>query len=174
MQDQSDLVHLATAIHNKASGFVTSEEAILRAREILQSKYSVDVIGASEFADTVETSDMEGTPEVRALSEGQVVQGRPVLENDSLEIESFLLRMRCPQQLIQDVLRTDPGRPHRRIVVTCEGSVVAFGIWDVPSAVRLHVQTFLCVDEDQSAVGIAADFLLDSMSRESFLTIRFN
>ena len=168
VQDQSDLVHLATAIHNKASGFVTSEKAILRARSILQSKYSLDVIGASEFADTVEPSDMEGTPEVRALSDGQVLQGRPVLEKDSPEIESFLFRMRCPQQLVQDVLRPDPGRPHRRIVVTCEASVIAFGIWDVPSAVRLQVQTFLCVDEDHSAVGIAADFLLDSMSRESF------
>jgi predicted nucleic acid-binding protein len=167
VQDQSDLVHLATAIHHKASGFVTSEKAILRARTTLQSKYSVEVVGASEFAETVEPSDMEGTPAVQALSAGQVLQGRPILDNDRSLVEDFLGRMRCPQQLVQDALRTDPGRPQRRIVVTCEGSVVAFGIWDIPSALRLHVQAFLCADEDHSAVTIAAEFLLDSMSRES-------
>jgi GNAT superfamily N-acetyltransferase/predicted nucleic acid-binding protein len=166
-QDRSDLVHLATAIHCKASGFVTSEKAILRARSALESKYSLEVVGASEFADRVEPTDTEAMPEVQALSAGQVLQGRPMLDGHRSFVEDFLVRMRCPQQLVQDVLRSDPGRPHRSIVVTCEGSVVAFGIWDVPSAIRFRIQSFLCVDEDHSAVNIAADFLLDSMSRES-------
>jgi ribosomal protein S18 acetylase RimI-like enzyme/predicted nucleic acid-binding protein len=166
-QDQSDLVHLATAIHNKASGFVTGEKAILRARADIQAKYSIDVVGANEFADTVEPSEATEAQEIQALSEGQVLQGRKVQDDDRSSVQSFLDRMRCPQQLAQDALRSDPGRPHNRVVVICEGSVVAFGSWDTPSAVRPHIPAFLCVDEDHSAVTLAADFLLDSVSRES-------
>ena len=38
IQDCSDLVHLATAIHHKAAGFVTGEKSILRARENLRQR----------------------------------------------------------------------------------------------------------------------------------------
>jgi GNAT superfamily N-acetyltransferase len=167
-QDQSDLVHLATAIHHKASGFVTGEKAILRGRGVLQSKYSLDVVGASEFADTVEPSESAETVEVQALSAGQVLQGRPAQDNDIGLIEAFLGRTKCPHQLGQDAIRNDPGRPHRRVLVTLEGEIVAFGSWEIPSAVRPLVQAFVCVDEDHAAVTLAADFLLDSISRESF------
>jgi len=167
-QDQSDLVHLATAIHHEASGFVTGEKAILRARGALQSKYSLDVVGANEFADTVEPSDSTETVGVQALSGGQILQGCLAQENDRPLIEAFLGRMKCPQQVGQDAVRNDPGRPHRRMLVTLGGEIVAFGSWQVPSAVRPHVQAFVCVDEDHAAVTLAADFLLDSVSRESF------
>src|ERR1700723_296593 len=167
-QDQSDLVHLATAIHHKASGFVTAEKAILRGRAVLQSKYALDVVGASEFADTVEPSESIDTVEVQALSAGQVLQGRPAHENDMPQVEVFLGRMKCPQQLMQDATRNDPGRPHRRVLVARSGEIVGFGSWAIPLAVRPLVRAFVCVDEDHAAVGLAADFLLDSISRESF------
>jgi hypothetical protein len=167
-QDQSDLIHLATAIHHKASGFITGEKAILRGRTVLQSKYSLDVIGAIEFADTVEPSESSGTVEVQALSAGEVLQGRPAHDNDIAAVEAFLGRTKCPYQLGQDAIRNDPGRPHRRVLVTLSDEVVAFGSWEIPSAVRPLVQAFVCVDEDHAAVTLAADFLLDSISRESF------
>ena len=166
-QDQSDLIHLATAIHREAAGFVTGERAILRGRGVLQSKYSLDVVGASEFADTVEPSDVAEKIEVRALSAGQIVQGRPARENDRPLIEAFLGEMKCPQQIGQDAVRNDPGRPHRRMIVTLGGEIVAFGSWEIPSLVRPLVHAFVCIDEDHSAVALAADFLLDSVSKES-------
>jgi len=159
---------LATAIHHEASGFVTGEKAILRARGVLQSKYSLDVVGANEFADTVEPSDSTETIEVQALSGGRILQGRPAQENDRPLIEAFLGRMKCPKQVGQDAVRNDPGRPHRRVLVTLDGNIVAFGSWEIPSVLRPHVEAFVCVDEDHVAVTLAADFLLDSVSRESF------
>jgi len=167
-QDQSDLAHLATAIYHQASGFITGEKAILRARDALQSTFSLDVVGANEFADTVEPSDSTETIEVQALSGGQILQGRPARENDRPLIEAFFGQMKCPQQIGQDAVRNDPGRPRRRVLVTLDGVIVAFGSWEIPSAVRPHVEAFVCVDEDHVAVALAADFLLDSVSRESF------
>jgi GNAT superfamily N-acetyltransferase len=165
-QDRSDLVHLATAICHEASGFVTGEKAILRARADLQSKYSIDVVGADEFAQTVEPSDSQAH-EIQALSEGQMLQGKLLHDCEQALVRNFLERMQCPRQLGQDALRNDPSRPHRRMLVTCDGTVVGFGSWDIPSVVRPHVQALLCIDEDHSAVTLCADFLLDSLSRES-------
>jgi len=166
-QDLSDLVHLTTAIYHQASGFVTGEKAILRARTLLQTKYSIDVVGAEELAETVEPSYSSETQSIQALFEGQMLQGKIVPDDDQCQISEFLDRMGCPRQLVQDAARNDPGRPHRKLIVTCEGAVVAFGSWDIPSAVRPHLQVFLCVDEDHRAVTLAVEFLLDSASKES-------
>jgi GNAT superfamily N-acetyltransferase len=167
-QDQSDLVHLATAIHHGASGFITGEKAILRAREILETRYSLDVVGVNEFADTVEPLDSTETVEVQAFSGGQILQGRPAQESDRPLIEAFLGQMRCPQQIRHNAMKNDPGRPRRRVLVTLDGKIVAFGSWEIPSVVRPHVQAFICIDEDHPTLTLAADFLLDSICRESF------
>ncbi len=167
-QDQSDLVHLVTAIYHKASGFVTGEKAILRARAILQSRYSLEVVGANEFADTVEPSVSAQTIDVQASTGTQILQGRPAKESDRLLVEAFCREMRCPQQIGQDAMRISLGRHHRRVIVTLDGEIVAFGSWEVPSAIRPQVEAFICVDEDHPAVTLAGDFLLDLLSRESF------
>jgi len=160
-------VHLATAICHKAAGFITGEKAILRARTDLQAKYSLDVVGAEEFAETVEPSDSSEPQQIQAVREGQTLVGKLVEHNDHSLVQTFLDRLRCPQQLAHDAMQGDSGRRHRKMMVTCDGSVVGFASWDVPSAVRPYLQLFLCIDEDHSAVTLAADFLLDSASRES-------
>jgi GNAT superfamily N-acetyltransferase/predicted nucleic acid-binding protein len=165
-QDQSDLVHLATAIENNASGFVTGDKAILRGRAILQSKYSLDVVGASEFADMVEPADSSDATSVQAMSGGQVLEGRPAQEKDGPSIGAFLARMNCPHQTAHDVVSNDPGRPHHRVLVTLAGKIVAFGSWEIPSAIRPHASAFVCGDQDHPSVTLAVDFVLDSISRE--------
>ena len=167
IQDQSDLLHLATAIHHKAAGFITGEKAILRARADIQEKYSIDVVGAEEFAEAVEPSESGEAQEIQAISEGRMLQGKLIQGDDELLVRQFLERMKCPGQLAQNILRSDSGRSNQRKIVTCDGAVIAVGSWDIPSAVRPHLQAFLCVDEDHGAVTQAADFLLDAVSRES-------
>jgi GNAT superfamily N-acetyltransferase len=166
-QDRSDLMHLSTAIFHEAAGFVTGEKAILRARAGLQAKYSIDVVGAQEFSETVEPVESIETTEIQALSEGQTLKGRLIHAEDQHPVQDFLERMMCPRQLVQDAMRNEIGRPHRKMIVTCDKEVVAFGSWDIPSAVRPHLQVFVCVDEDHSAVTLGADFVLDSATRES-------
>jgi GNAT superfamily N-acetyltransferase/predicted nucleic acid-binding protein len=166
-QDQSDLVHLATAIHHKATGFITSEKTILRARGDLQSRYSLDIVGPSELAETVEPADSTPKVEVQALVRGQVLKGRPAQDNDRSLLEVFLGNMKCPLQIGQDAVRSDPVRAHRRILVTINGAIVGFGSWEIPSAVNPRIQAFVCVDENRTTATLTADFLLDSVSRES-------
>jgi GNAT superfamily N-acetyltransferase len=166
-QDASDLIHLGTAIHHGASGFITGEKAILRARDVLQSKYGLDVLGASEFASVVEPTDSATTFDIKAMAAGQILQARPIADVDVPRIQIFLIRMGCPQTLIQDALAQCASSRHRRLAILCEEQVIAFGFWEIPSGVRPQMRAFLCVDEDHSAVSIAADFILDLVSRES-------
>jgi len=61
-QDRSDLLHIATAIHHRVAGFITGERAILRAREELNQLYSIDVVGAAEFVETLEPGEVGRLP----------------------------------------------------------------------------------------------------------------
>ena len=167
IQDQSDLVHLATAIHHKASGFITGEKLILRGRTLLQTSYGLDVLGAAEFADAVEPPDSDQSLDISVSSSEGELQGRPVQQQEMGVIGAFLAQMRCPQQLARDAVGTDLGRPNRKLVVTSDGAVVAFASWDIPSPIHSHVRAFLCVNEDHWAATMAVEFLLDSMSREA-------
>lgn len=47
--DRSDLTHLATAIHHRLSGFITSDEAILATSKQLEATYGIHVISPSAF-----------------------------------------------------------------------------------------------------------------------------
>jgi GNAT superfamily N-acetyltransferase len=47
--EQSDLTHLATAIHHRLAGFITSDDAVLAAAPVLDEKYDIDVISPTAF-----------------------------------------------------------------------------------------------------------------------------
>ncbi|KZB70205.1 hypothetical protein AUQ43_15165 [Thalassospira sp. MCCC 1A01148] len=51
-QDISDLRHLSLCIIHAANGFITSEKAILRARDRLLENYQLDVLSVSDFAES--------------------------------------------------------------------------------------------------------------------------
>jgi GNAT superfamily N-acetyltransferase len=57
VRDQSDLKHLSTAIHRKITGFITSENAILRKQSFLRSEFNLDVLGVSDFSDYIASGD---------------------------------------------------------------------------------------------------------------------
>jgi len=53
-QDKSDIAHLATAIHHKVVGFITSENAILAAGQYLRTKYGIDVLSPHDIRQLVD------------------------------------------------------------------------------------------------------------------------
>jgi GNAT superfamily N-acetyltransferase len=50
--DLSDIRHLETAIHHRLSGFITSDEAILRAAPDIEAQYGLRVLSPSAFKST--------------------------------------------------------------------------------------------------------------------------
>jgi len=47
--DESDLRHLATAIQHKVTGFITNDEAVIKAANSIQAKYGLDVLSPAAF-----------------------------------------------------------------------------------------------------------------------------
>src|SRR5260370_12419075 len=114
-QNQSDLTHLAIAIHHGVAGFITSENAILKSRSQLLARFSLDAVGVIEFAGMVETPDTGEPPEVQVTSGATTISTR---DFDSLEdpaVQSLLHTTQVSSQLAAEVLNIEPGISKHRI-----------------------------------------------------------
>lgn len=166
-QDQSDLLHLATAIYHNAAGFVTSEKAILRARTQLQSGYGIDVIGVAEFARAVEPRSQECPRTVHALRGGAEVRASELDETDESATSDFLDQMFVPQQLADDAMAAgDLGAGRRRILVNCGEEIVAYASWNACHAPHNTTDVFICADEDHQAAEAVVDHLIDRICND--------
>ena len=56
VRDNSDLVHLATAIHHSASGFVTAENALVAAADAIETGYGIKIIHVEHFAQLLQST----------------------------------------------------------------------------------------------------------------------
>lgn len=165
-QDRSDLIHIATAIHHKVAGFITGEKAILRSREKLNALYSIDIVGAGEF---VETLDLTGVKprDLQATSGGLMIRVFQVTDVRMDSARAFLLRMNVPEPLARELLATELAADSQRMLVSGDGDIIGLASWNRPSSVHPTIQALLHVDEAHLAAEIAIDHLLNSLSRES-------
>ena len=95
VQDQSDLRHLACAIHHKASGFITSEKAILACRETLREKYSLDIVGTAELGESITPAQWSMDREIR-LAHGSEIFVCQLDESQRAMTERFLRGLSIP------------------------------------------------------------------------------
>lgn len=160
VQDTSDLIHLATAIHECATGFITSEKAILRCAEPLRINYGLEVLSPEAFGMTLSAESAESeTMDVWAC--GSEVRAHQLLDSDYDEAESFLRGRHLNPPDSRAVLASGTGtHPRRRYIVRVEGKIAAVAAWDAPrnvgSARVLHVY----VEESSTAASLAADYLV--------------
>ena len=166
-RDRSDLAHLATAIHNRVAGFITSEKAILRSRSKLRTDFGIEVVSVTEFVGMVEGSLEGETTELQVASCGASISTRDLRQDEDPDVLSLFRTIQPPDELASEALKVELGILKRRVLVFCDSHAVALGCWEVPTTVRPQVQAALFADEDHGAVEQAVDFLLDSMSRES-------
>ena len=166
IQDCSDLVHLATAIHHKAAGFVTGEKSILRARENLRQRYGIEVVGVGEFAETMVSSDASSGV-LRGKLEGIQVCAAEVNEENRSSVSDFLTKMYVPaQQVLEASMGTPVDVPVRRMIITAGGQTIAFGPWTLPPGPKPVSEAFLCLDQDHQSAESAAEYLVGKICKE--------
>jgi hypothetical protein len=61
-QDRSDLIHLAIAAHHKISGFVTAEDALVRASQTLETQFGVRIVHVRDLANTLKDASNSSSP----------------------------------------------------------------------------------------------------------------
>ena len=162
-QDRSDLIHLATAIHHQAAGFVTSEKAILNARDFLQESYGLDVVGVAEMAALADVSVYEDSARISMATDGIELHARPVELGDLNQISELLMRLGVASQLVNEISRSIMSDGAEQALIFAGDQPIAFANWT--NETQSFVQAFICADEDNSAIETALDHMLDNLSR---------
>jgi predicted nucleic acid-binding protein len=166
-REVSDLRHLATTIHHRAAGFVTSDEAILRKREELRRKFSIEVVGPAELAELyVPNQWMPAQADVLAHG-GSALEVAEMPEEHRKTVEAFLVSCLWSEGQIAEALAAGQSAcPRHRVVVTCGGSLIAFASWDLPRPPRWQSGAWLGIATLHPMVDLASDVLVEQMARD--------
>ncbi len=159
-QDQSDLVHLATAIHHQATGFVTSEDALLRVCDSIYKKHGVSVLHVKEFAALVKSAEVIVPPLAAQLS-SDTLRVWDSLTADSDAIKNFLDDCAAPPAFRDDFLaKALVASTRKRMIVTSESDIVCLASWDAGAGLQNHAHVNLVANEDSPAAEAAIDCIL--------------
>jgi GNAT superfamily N-acetyltransferase/predicted nucleic acid-binding protein len=158
--DRSDLVHLATAIHHGTTGFVTSENALLRVRDSLYNRYGIALLHVKDFAALVKSTQVKVSPLAAQLS-SETLRVWDSLSADSDVIRKFLDDSAAPAAFQDDFLSAAIAAPARkRMIVTSESAIVCLGSWDAGAGLQNWAQVNLIANEDNPAAEAALDCIL--------------
>jgi len=164
--DKSDLVHIATCIHHKMDGFVTSEKAILRASEIIRDTYKLDILSPQDFAES-DLNDVMEDFELRAMVEEYEIQISNARESEREKIEKFLIRLGATENQMRSVWEPgNIGSSRRRICVSSDTVLIAVASWDSPTSLNTHTQLHLFVNESHPAAIMVINHVLELVSRD--------
>jgi GNAT superfamily N-acetyltransferase len=89
--DLSDLTHLATAVHHRLTGFITSDEAILAAGKEIEAIFRIHVISPQAFQPSDELVGREELFEVPGT--GGPLLASPVAAGGQEQLRQMLLRL---------------------------------------------------------------------------------
>lgn len=160
-RDISDLVHIATAIHHGAAGFVTSENAILRASSYLHDTYGIDVIGVEEFARIVEVGVRVPRASTTKVSNSDL-RTRQNDENDLVLARKFLEAM-CVEPVFAYEALSCQGNQAKWVLVASGSQSLGFAKWEVHGGIKRAADVYVCVDEGSHTAETIVDHLLDSI-----------
>ena len=156
--------NLATAIFHKIAGFITSEKALLRAHEHLQSEYGLDVLGVSDFADAMSSGNDEHVLDQVARTSETELSSSPLSDSKLKDVRSFLTYQHVPPQAIENALsRGDYLWPHNHIIVSGKAGIISFASWSFAQNPRKMANVFLCANEILPAAKTAIDHTLNQI-----------
>lgn len=166
-RDHSDLIHLATTIYHSASGFVTSDEAILRKREELQERYGIDVVGPAELAEAYMPSQWTAAQANAVTQEGMAIDIAELSEVRRGEVEVFLRSCSMtPEHTARAVSSGQSACPRHRVIVSFENAIIGFASWEVARGPDAPSEAWLTVEPAHIMAELACDVLFEAMSRD--------
>ena len=173
--DLSDLRHLATAIHHKLAGLVTSDGAIRDASAMLRLRYGIEVLSPSAFKILGEfdtglsaiTASTRDTLELMELTPGREANVRELLGSLGVAV--------ADQSTLWAADDGSTRARHRYIVL--EGQrIIGYLMW--PSSLRGGTcDAFLAVDEHVTCAQDAARLMIVHLlgrSKEEIQRVRLN
>ncbi|GGF28849.1 hypothetical protein GCM10011611_38670 [Aliidongia dinghuensis] len=164
-QDWSDLKHISTAIYHRAAGFITSENAILRASQYLLEVWNLDVIGVEEFATLVEARQKEADGAVAAVSSG-MLRARRNIPDDLPRAREFIQAAGASSAFVEDALACQGTQAQWLLIVDDQDGAAGFAKWTVFGGTKRTTDLYLAVDETNPVAESILDYFLDAIPRE--------
>lgn len=163
-RDESDIAHLVITIRSRATGFVTSERALLLQRDWVRATYGTDVVPVEEIVEYLR--DAMPSVQGRMASRPQAPTFRVFdpIEQDSSDISQLCDRTKIPLALSQKLSAWLKRDSAQRLVAakTTSGLVAALG-WRLVNGPPRQIEGILVVDPECDAAPAAVDFLIDTM-----------
>jgi GNAT superfamily N-acetyltransferase/predicted nucleic acid-binding protein len=169
LHDHSDLLHIATAIHHGAAGFVTGEKALLKRTAELKRQFGIDVVGSAEFVEFIEPAERESEHDLRSVQCGDELDISDMQETTRHESAAFLESLGVSAEFATAALSPGgSGALRRRLQVRIApgGDFVAFASWDASTRVKDQVAVFVVVDDDHSDAASIASHLLEVIAQD--------
>lgn len=161
-QALSDARHLAEAALVRASGYITSDTALLNARDNLLRLVGVDVASLDEF---VELLAVDGSSSERGQLQGTKCETKSA---SAAEASDYLKAQNVSEGIISDCFPASPTLHRVRIRSVFEdGEIVAIGIYKAPGNVDAPARMLVHVRPDHVLCETFAEHLLDEAIRES-------
>lgn len=165
-QDQSDLVHLTTAIHHHARGFLTSDDTIVNCRSEILAKYGLEIFHIREFANTLNIQKKEILP-LQARVSGETLKVWDVVSQDSALCNAFLDAIGADQSERHALFSEDVVGNHiKRVAVTSETDVICLAYWDPRAALQGKCAIRILTDDEHPACETALDTMLNRLACE--------
>jgi predicted nucleic acid-binding protein/GNAT superfamily N-acetyltransferase len=165
-QDRSDLLHLATAIHHRVNGFLTSDDAIVRCSDTLLTKFGLEIFHIQHFADTLGKRKKE-IISLQARVSGETLKLWELVTNDSSFLGSFLELVGADESQYREVLGDGLSNNHiKRVAVTSEEDMVCLAYWDTRGTLQGRCTVKILANEDHPACETALDCLLSRIAAE--------
>ena len=161
---RSDLRHLASCIHHKATGFVTRDLDLLKKAEIVRERFDIEMVSPTDL-------DMEAPPALHPHSasmdqdsQSLSIRIRPMREDERDSVAMFLSQLGIDEGWADTALRAGSSADLRvRVVAELEGVVFGFSSWQMIGESDLEIHLF--VDEQAPQSTRVVDHILEVTQR---------
>jgi GNAT superfamily N-acetyltransferase len=164
VQDRSDLAHLAIAAHHKIAGFVTAEDAMVRASQHIEAAFGIKVAHVKDFAETLRSATDNSSPLEIGFSDGELTLAE-VDDRRLQAIRDLVGSLKLPRELHSLALAEGVQANNRRSLAIMFGDqIICAAFWTPQSVIQGTLEAFLLVDEDQAPALVAVNAILHQLS----------
>lgn len=166
VQDESDLRHIAHCIQNAKAGFITSETALLRAKDKLQEKYRLTIYSPQDFKMGHLANAQPASLTVPLSTEHGSISVSPLKSANQVRVFLESLGL-ASQEISKIVVKTSARGEHDKKVIAVGDDVCAVYVGRTKGAKHDALEGFFVSAGDFTSRVVVFDHLLECFIRHA-------
>ncbi len=164
-QDRSDLSHIVIAAHHKLTGFITAEDALVRASAAIEEKLGLKIVHVKDLAEALQAATKAASPLDLGFSDKDLRMTEISAEHSPAIcalVESATLPVEYRTLALAEGVQAGE---RRSLAIAFNDSVICAAFWQPQSTIQGGIDALLLTDEDEAASPIAVNAVLNRLSR---------